>query len=71
MKMYFNGELITLVSVGTIPSSISVSLPELRIGDIGNGTLNRHWTGDLKNIKYYARALTAQEASQACAEVDK
>jgi hypothetical protein len=66
LKLYYNGVLQTLTFVGTVPATIpSLTDSEFRIGDIGDGSLNRHFNGQVDELGTWSRALTANDISDA------
>lgn len=68
LKLYYNGAQQILSLSGTIPASIPVlSNSEFRIGDIGDGSLSRHWSGQIDLTGVWSRALTANDVSDSYA----
>lgn len=66
LKLYYNGALQALgfPGVAAIPATLPVlTSSEFRIGDIGNGVLNRHWDGRIDEVVVYSRSLSATAVS--------
>jgi len=59
VKLYLNGTQLSTTTNGTIPTTITASSHEMRIGDFAG--LNRYWSGGLDEVKFYSRALTQTE----------
>lgn len=59
VKLYLNGTQLTTVTNGTIPTTLTASTDEMRIGDFPG--LNRYWSGAIDEVKLYSRALSQAE----------
>ena len=64
LKLYINGEQVTLSYFGTIPSSIDANTDTLDIGLIQSGTGDRFITGSFGHLLTYTSTLTSNDVRQ-------
>ena len=60
---YKNSSNVSLTTTGTIPSTLTTQEGNLNIGKFG-GSVTRYWTGNIANIQFYNRTLSANEVLQ-------